>query len=223
MDAIHFFDYDKITDTLMFFTQTVALKFGVNLSKTKNDKRYPFHNEYAYMSNGHKAYSIKRSINCWFLIDDSNNFENNILIRPQDVTLLQLLLTNNVIPWIIGENRIYGMNDENRLILKGKFTKVDFPLSDYKFISFLPIVIEYTDNTSKEGIRLIINNKDNMIDININQFLEFYYYIMNVDMYSAATNLLNYVKMKPYGENMYDMTIQSQSARNNNEFFKNLK
>ena len=228
MEPIHFTDYDKISDTLMYFSQDVILKFNVNLSKVgKNRKRTPFHTEYAYQSSksGYKAYSIKRQFNCFFTIDNVKSFEDNVMIRPQDVVLLQMVLRNQVLPWIMGSSRIYGFDDNERLILKGKFTKVDFPLSEYKYIAFLPIVIDYSDNTSKEGIRIIINRSDNIVDININQFLEFYYYISNVDMYSAACSLMNYVKMGPYGENMTDTTALNYTPGSNgsgNSFFNNL-
>ena len=69
----------------------------------------------------------------------------------------------------------------------------------------LPIIITYEDGTLKEGIRMIINNKNNFIDMDINKFMEFYYYICNTDIYCAATNLLNYVKIGPYGMNQSDI------------------
>lgn len=232
MEAIHFLEYDKISDTLMFFSPNVTLKFVVQLSRVKDNKRFSFHNEYGYNNKGYKAYSIKRNINCFFLIDDAENFDNGIMIRPQDVTLLGMVMQNSILPWIMGDTRVYGISEENKLILRGKYKKVDFPVSDYKFISFLPIVIDYNDNTSKEGIRMIINSSDNVVDINVNQFLEFYYYITTVDMYGAATNLLNYVKTQPYGMNMYDMVnpdnnnrdqVWNQNKKSQNDFFKNLK
>lgn len=235
-DPIYFLQYDKISDTLMYFSKDVLLKFNVNLSYTnqKNKKRIPFHVEYAYNSSkgDYKAYSIKRQISCYFSIEDITNFDNNILIRTQDIVLLRMLLQNNILPWIMGSTRIYGFDEDNNLIIKGKFTKVDFPLSDYKFISFFPIVINYTDNTSKEGIRMIINKSDNVVDIDINKFMEFYYFISDMDMYSVASSMLAYVKMQPYGENLYDMVDSANSTNSKwnsgyqqykgNDFFNNL-
>ena len=225
MEAIHFTDYDKISDILMYFNKDITLKFNVSLSYTnKNNKRIPFHSEYSYSSSkgdGYLAQSVKRQITCYFSIDDSKNFDNNIIIRVQDIIFLRTLLINNVLPWIMGSRRIYGFDDDDKLIIKGTFNQADFPLNDQKFISFIPIVIDYNDNTSKEGIRMIINHRDNIIDMDINKFMEFYYFITDMDMYSVASSMLCYIKSAPYGENTYNMN-NSDSYYKGNDFFKNL-
>ena len=213
-----FMDYDKISDTIMYFTSEVSLKFVVNLSrKNKSGDRTSFHSEYGYMSNytNRKSYSIKRNISCFFSVDDCKDFNNSIIIRPQDVILLKMIMDNNIIPWFIGNTRIYDFDKSGKLILKGKWSPADFPLSDYKFMSFMPIVITYQDGTLKEGIRIIINDKNNFIDIDINKFFEFYYYICNTDMYNAAATLLNYVKCGPYEQNYFDM--QTGTGSNNGD------
>lgn len=206
MGKINFLDYDKITDTLMYFSREISLNFCVNLTrKNQQGNVIHFHSEYNFYNEslGKNSYSIKRNITPSFIINDNKDYRNSILIRPQDVSLLQMVLNSNIIPWVIGPKRIYHMNQDNKLIIKGKWNQVDFPLSDYKYISFAPIIITYQDSTMKEGIRFTINDKTNYVDIDINKFMEFYYYICNTDMYNAAIGLLNYVKTGPYGENLY--------------------
>jgi len=217
MGQLTFLDYDKISDTLMYFSEYITLQFCVSLSRkqSKTNKVLRFHSEYKYRNNddGRDCYSIKRNFNAYFILNDSRDYNNSFVIRTQDIVLLQMVMQNNIIPWFIGNKRIFGLDDKHNIIIKGKYSPVDFPISDYKYISFLPIVCVYEDGATKEGIRLVINDSGNFVDIDVNKFMEFYYYICNTDMYTAAVTLLNYVKMSPYGQNMMD--IDNPSFGNN--------
>lgn len=203
MEITSFLDYDKITDTLMYFDNNITLNFVVQLKRNnKGGVKVPFHSEYVYRVFQDEGLSIKRNFRYYFAINDAKDFNNSIMIQIQDLFLLKIMMENNIIPWYIGSSRIYSMNDDNNLIIKKKFNVESFPLSDYKYLSFSPIVINYTDNTSKEGVRICFNNNDNFVDITINKFLEFYNYIASTDVYNAAIGLVNYVKMQPYGMNI---------------------
>lgn len=205
-----FLNYDKISDTLIYLTNDVVLRFNVNLAKkSKDNKRVPFHSEYAYTTAKYGTpqtiYSIKRNFTYYFTIDDTRDFMNNVLLRAQDVFMLLYLLNHQVLPWFMGNNRIFGFNKQNQLNIIGKYTQVEFPLNDYKYMMFLPIILTYEDGTSKEGVRMIINQQNNAVDIDINKFFEFYYTIKNTDMYNAALSMINYVKTTPYGQNLVSM------------------
>lgn len=228
MGDINFLDYDKISDTLMYFCQEISLKFCVGLSrKDKLGNIVHFHNEYKYENSklNKTSLSIKRNINPYFMIDDSTNFDNSIMIRVSDIILLRMVMEKITIPWFIGVNRIFGFDKEKKLQIKGKWTPADFVLSDYKYISFAPIVIVYENGSTKEGVRMTVNDKSNYVDMDINRFLEFYYYITNTDVYNAAIGLLNYVKQGPYGVNLTDMNNNSYRDTDwgNNEYKSNAK
>ena len=206
---MNFTDYDKITDTLMFFNQQYQLNIVVQLNWiSKSNKINPFHSEYKYKKDGRTCYSIKRDINVSFEIKDRENYEDSVYIKPKDMILFNMMIQDQVITWYRGSTRIYSFDNNNKLRIRKKFTPAEFPLSDYKFIRFIPIVIDYDDNTSKEGVRLIINHDDNYVDLEIGRFMEFVYYITNIDLYNAASSMLNYVKTAPYGTNMIDMEDQ---------------
>ena len=207
--GVSFLDYDKISDTIMYFTKEIYLNFCINLTRKNNNtgRISHFHNEYGYNNDylGKDSRIIKRFIDAYFVINDSNDFKNNIIIRPKDIVMLRLLFNDMVLPWFIGSKRVFKLDNIGKLVLKGKYGVAEFPLSDYKFMSFKPIVIDYEDETTKEGIRICFNSNDNYIDINIDKFLEFYYFIQYTDIYNAAISLMNYIKTQPYGENYYDM------------------
>lgn len=204
--AITFFDYDRISDTLIYFSQDIIFRFNVQLSKKdKYDHRNFFHKEYEYMSkysDTKYAYSIKRDMTFYYSIDDNRNYMNGVMIGINDVYLLDMFIKNNILPWYIGDKSIYGNSpDNNGLIIKGKWRPQQFALSDYKYMTFMPIVLTYDDNKTNFGIRLVINKEDNFVDIDLNKFLAFYQIISKTDMYSVASNMVNYVKTMPYNVN----------------------
>ena len=61
MGDINFLNYEKITDTLMYFSKDICLNFCVKLKrKNKNNEIVSFHSEYKYKHDGNDCYSIKR-------------------------------------------------------------------------------------------------------------------------------------------------------------------
>ncbi len=205
----NFLDYDRITDTLMFFDRYTTLCFMVNLTKknSKNNKYYHYHSEASYYNSylEKQSHSIKRNVDCCFVINDTRDYNNNFIIRPQDIMMLRLLLQNVVIPWYIGNKKVFSFDNNGIMILRGKYNRAEFPISEYSYMNFDPIVLQYDNNQYKEGIRITINQADNYHDIDITKFMEFYYYIMNTDMYNAAIGLMQYIKTKPYNMNSYEV------------------
>ena len=231
-NAIIFLDYDKISDTLIYFSQEITLRFNVQLGrKDKDGKRKFFHRETAYeskYSNVGPVASIKREMNFFFSIDDSRDYLNNIMIGIQDVFLLRILMEKNIIPWFIGNKNIFGLSpDDGKLIITGEWKLQQFTLTDYKYLQFEPIILDYEDGKSGYGIRMTVNHPENFVDIDLNRFMAFYYIISNTDMYSAANSMVCYVKQEPYGINMYNMlgegrTIGNQKVNNGKSFFDKL-
>lgn len=208
-NPISFVDYNKITDRIMFFDKYFTLNFTVNMySKRKEDNRiFPNVAEYSYYNSAQdkNVISIKRNIDCAFVILHSQDKDVFLSIKPKDIYMLVYALDNMVIPWFIGDKRIFSYDNNKNLILKGKWSDVELPLSDFSYLRFAPIVLNYVDGTYKEGIRMFINTDMCYVDYSIDKFFEFYYYIKNTDMYGAAQNMLQFVKTKPYGNNLRNM------------------
>ena len=199
-------DYNRITDIVMFFNQRFSLNFTVNLQKKKNNIMRSIHEEYMYYNqNLGNTISIKRRIDAYFVINDFMEFNNSVIIGARDIYILKYFLDNKIIPWFFDKTRVFYNDNNGNLILKGKFKKEEIPLSEKTFLAFYPVVVNYLDGSTKEGIRMYINREDCFIEYDINKFFEFYYYITNTDIYTVATNLLNYVKMRPYGINLSEI------------------
>lgn len=198
--------YDRITDTLLYLSNTVTVSFNVSFSrKNKSGERvfYEFETEYPSKFIGTQmARSIKRNMNFYFSIDDKEDFGNGIILRPSEIGFINLFFENQVMPWFYGDERIYSEKD-NQLIITGKYSPAIFTKDEYKYIHLEPIVLSYEDGTFSEGIRFFMNNETNFIDLSLDKFYSMVYIFKNTDMYSVAATLSNYVKIGPYGTNIY--------------------
>ena len=209
-----FVDYDKITDTLLFFNNIITLDISTQLSRKdqKTSNVLSFHSEYTYPINNRNNHSIKRYINCFFIINNKKDYTNSVIIRPGELPLLQMIMENSF-HWFMGNKKIFGFNDNNEMIIKGKYSTLDFPLSDYKYIAFEPVIIQFQDSTFKEGIRMYINSSEIFVDMTIDKFMNFYYIVKNLDIYSYCANMLCYVKTPPYNQNMVYLDDNNESGK----------
>jgi hypothetical protein len=206
MSEIDFTDYDKITDTLMNFDNVISLKFSVLLSKNSKTKdRNHIHSEWVYPSkymNTNESRSITRWMNYYFILDIKGDFTGSVILRPQDVEVIKMLIDSKILPWFFDASKRVFQIKENKMFLKGEVAPAIFPQNEYKYIMFTPMVLQYEDNNSKEGIRMYLNNDSTFVDIDIDKFMGFVNIIKCTDMYNAACNLINYAKMPPYGVNV---------------------
>lgn len=207
-EAICFIDYNKIQDNLIYLAKGVSLKFNLVIRRRdKNGQWISNLAEYGYhtQSDDKLQFVIKRNMNFFYSIEFKGNYINNIQIFTKDIEPFKVLIDNSIMPWFVGTNRIFD-KVKDKLVINGKYTKAVFPLSDAKYIIFYPIIIEYEDNKSIEGLRMEINSPDNYVDISLSKFMELVYYIKNVDMYSAACGMLSYMKTPPYLENYTEIS-----------------
>ena len=231
IQPISFIDYNKIQDNLVYFSKVYSLKFNVVLKRRdKNGNWISNFNEYGYKysDSNELQYVIKRNISYYYSIDSKENYENGVMITVRDIEPLKMLIDNQIMPWFIGPNRIFN-KVKNKLVISGKFENAEFPISESKYLIFYPIVLDFEDGKSIEGIRIEINTPENYIDISVSKFMEFIYYIKNVDMYNAACNMITYVKTPPYLQNYNEfgdeLTVSnhySKSRQPVKNFFDNM-
>lgn len=185
---MNFEDYDRVVDTLLYLTDSITLSFITVMSSRVNGVRRFCHSETHATNN-----SIKRSMRFYFSIDDKTAFGEGIVLRPGDVQILTMLVEKKIFPWYFSEESIYKII-EDKLVLIKSVDKVDFIQSEYKFLSFTPIVYQSDDNSYKQGIRMYMNRQEDFIDMDIDKFMSFYGILKNTDMYAAANVALTYAK-----------------------------
>ena len=210
---IRFYDLDRISDTLLFFSPDITLRFNVKLSrKSVSGDRIFFSREYGYPSNYpgvQNGYTLRRDMVFYYTINDRNDYRNNVIIKINDVVVLRVIL-NSVMNWFVGKHRIFGESPDKKLIIKGKWSEIEVPLNDYQYLKFLPIVITYEDQKRIEGLRMQINHPNNFVDMTITKFMEFYYIICNTDMYACAIALTNYAKIREDTEPQFVENARSE-------------
>lgn len=234
-----FTDYNRITDILMYFTEVLTLNFTVSLSrKNKYGERQFFQYETEYgsdTSTGGNLRSIKRNMNFYFTIDNREVFASGMMLRPQDVEILLMLIEKKILPWFFGGPNEYAFQIKDNKLLLREFEEVYYTQSDSKYLKFEPIVYSFEDGTFTQGVQMTLASGD-VAPMNIDKFMGFYH-LLKTDMYSAACNMVAYVKMPPYGVNEYKVgglgtgkppkdTVWSQSNYNGkgtNSFLQNAK
>lgn len=215
---MQFSEYDRISDTLMFFNTDVTLEFVVTLSsRDKNGNRLFFHTECDYDSNKYigvdKGHSIKRRMTFYFAINDRKAFDRSFVIRPEDAMMLTMLIESQILPWYFDPKRKIFSVIEEQMKITGKYQDIMFAKNEYSYLRFVPCVYSFNDNTYKEGIRMYVSSDSAYVDMEIDKFLGLYYFISKTDMYGAACSLVTYTKVAPYGINTFNSSGLGGSGR----------
>lgn len=240
--------YDRISDTLMRFTNRITLEFVASLSyKRKDGSRSFFHSEWEKTSKyigTSKSRTIRRNINYYFCINEKDNLGGGLILRPQDVAIILQVFEQQVFPWFQGSTRLFQIKDD-KLVIIGKYSPAVYAQSTYNYISFTPLVYEYESGQFKEGVHVCLNRVDNCWDMTIDELYGFYYILKNTSMYNLAAEMANYVKTPPYGVNLGEIkglgsggaefgdgmqfthqvikdTKQNQGGKGTNDFLNNL-
>lgn len=199
---MNFFDYDRISDQLLYLNKDLILSFvSILSSKDLNGNRKFFEYEAQYSSNYYgrdNNYSIKRRLRYYFVLEFVNEFGSGMLFKHEDIYPLIHLIESKILPWYDESNHLYQLID-NKLAIVGNFTPVQFVQDENRSIIFSPVVIDY-DNQYGPGIEMRICGNSTIVELP--KFFAFYSIIKNTDMYNAACNMINFAKIPPHGENI---------------------
>ena len=222
MNAIHFTDYEKISDVLMFLAKDISLCFNVSLAyrKSQDGTRVHYHKEYSYNSkyiDKGNVVSIKRNFNYYLSIDIRDDFNNSVMITAANMIALRMKL-KIVYNWLTS---LFKYQDD-KLIISGTWNENILYLNSTSSLKFEPTICMYSDNTYKAGVRIYINNESLFFDLDIDRFMELYYIIDNIDMYQNAIILLNYIAPKEYGTNLSYLNGDPESNNINYKKTKNV-
>ena len=199
-----FTSYDRISDFLLYFTPEVSLKFVVVLSRnTKTGERRFFHYEVEKQPNtrnGIVTRNINRNMNFFFTIDNKNDFTSTFVIRPQDAEMLVKVIEEKVLPWYYSESPLYAFQYKNDELLLTEYTPVIYTQSDIKYLKFTPSILTEKD-LFVHAIKINVNGLFEF-DIELEKLMGLVYFL-KADMYSAACAMVNYVKIEPYGVEVF--------------------
>ena len=202
----NFLFYDRITDTIMYLSDSIMLEFIVVLGyKKKDNTKAFFHSEWEKISS-YRLEDVSRTIRrrpkrFYYSLTVRDSFDASIALKPEDVYILNKTIDDKVLPWFFGNTRIFDII-EDKLIIKGEYKPYIYPQSEYKYLTIVPVVLDMGNGQYKEGVRMYLSSKNIFCDITIDTFLGFIFILKNTDMYNLCSSMMNYVKMAPYGINM---------------------
>lgn len=206
-------DYDKIIDDIVYLGSKLYLRMTVVLSN-KYDKdgqfcRESFHKEYRYASKYSKSklVTIKRSSFEYYLSLDKTDTKASIWIRPQDIIILRMKLSE-VSSWFTDDT--FAIKNGSLIVYKRKPSILIKKLMFDKYLQFDPVVIIW-ENTGEQvqGVRITLGDQNEFVDVSMNKFYALLYIIQSINMYESAQLLLNYIGRPENGTNLVDFEENS--------------
>lgn len=206
------YEYDKITDDLMFLGNGGMIQMVVQLSnKDKNGVRTSFHHEYAYSKNGERLNSIKRTYR-FFLSIIKPYDKASVMVTVNDIFLFREKI-KKACEWF-SDGTFVVKNHELRLINASKKIAIVSGLAENKWVTFNPVIIIKEDETQIMGIRLNLYDTS-FIDINIDNFYGMRYLFETVDMFGLASSMVSYLGRPEFGTNMTSFRVEDMEPMQN--------
>lgn len=211
------FDYNKITDELMQICPGTSIQMNLLLYKKemKGDKK-SFHTEYVVENNYQYGVIMKRKYNFYLSI---NNFQTRayVMITPNDIILIRMKL-NLIQRWF--ENSTFKRVNNEVLTIPRKKDPINIELyNEHKWLQFEPVIIEKEEGTKiiqKEGVTMNMYNQV-LVNLDSDRFFGMKYLFDTIDMFTLASNMMNYIGRPEFGTNMNRPFDNGQ----NNGFFSN--
>lgn len=230
MNQHDFARYERITDTIMWFSADWCLRFNVSLAnKDRKGRRQFFYKEWSYDSkyaDTGDVVSIKRNIRCFLSIDNirQNNGQGGVMVERGDLPLLRLkvgeaaqwLSNNEVFKWV-------GKDEAKKLQIMSDVS-CSMNLGDRSAIQFEPVVLVYESSAQEAGVRMSVGDTRNFVDMRSTTIMEFFEFLRTFDMYTAACAVIASIPMSKEdaetlrgsvsnigGERSYGATSQNRS------------
>lgn len=201
VQGMTYLDYDKISDDLCWLGNSVVVRMNVKLSRKKDNKRFHFHKEFGYQTqllDNPQLYTIRRSFDYYISIDHLQSKES-VMITIRDILLLRMKVAE-VYNWF--SDGTFAIKNKKLIILDRKQCIVDGLLCKKQML-FEPIILEDEDGTQQPGVRLTIGSPDVYSDFSSSVLGGFIYLINQIDMFTAAQNMINYLGHPEFGTNLY--------------------
>lgn len=204
-----YIDYEKISDDVLSMGSKLILRMNVSLArKSVNGERQLFHREYRYESSKYsgdveKLITIRRSFDYYMTLEKTDNKDQGIMIRVQDIILLRNLV-DKTLDWFDMANQVFGLKGNKLIVYKRPDPLVITGLAGNKWIKFEPVVIEYDTGDTLPGCRITLSDANVYCDVNLDKMFGLSYSLHTVNMYMSAQNLVTYFGKPDFGTNLYE-------------------
>lgn len=213
-------EYEKLTDTLIFFGEGVTLDFVVELAYKYQGQRRYYYSEYRYVSHRYDedvgVVGIKRTPIYYLQLVQKNNPFFLRINRAMQSALQQIM--EEADKWYSPKSKVFQYKEDKLTVVGEHLLRMPFP--DGFGIGFAPVVL-YNNKLFDKGCRLYLNDSNNFVDISVDKFKEFLNIIQKLEMYTAYLGVLNQVRLTR--SEMKDHRFIDRSNDNDQAFSKNSK
>ena len=198
-------NYDKLSDNIVYLGSKLSLRLNVYLStKSDNGRSRFFHTEYKYeYKYGGTLYSMRRCFD-YFLSLTKYDEDVSIMIRVQDMIIMREKL-EEVAKWF-SSNNVYAIKDRKLIIKTKQKPIVVAGLAGAKYLQFDPVVLTWESNEEQSpGLRITLSDPAVFADITVDKFYALLYIFQTINLYEAASLLVNYFGRPELGTNQYEL------------------
>lgn len=196
------------------------LKMNVGLYHSTQERgKVNYHSEFSYLdSNMNKMMnSVKRNFDYYLSIENFSSTETAekefIRIGIMEMPLLINGL-NMAAQWFLSQefNGLFYQTKDTLRIMGNAYDPVvieSLPMG--KVLRLEPVVVMGYENNQFPGIRLFINSQGNYVDMLVNKFMGFKYFMETTNIFLLAQVMLNYLQRPDFGTNSFMITNKSEA------------
>lgn len=212
-----FGQYYKMQDVLMILGTSenlVSISINLNLYTSRKNPRF-FYNEIQYFSEATQTEvrKIKREYDAYLQLENIKpigTYREFIVIRGRDLEYFKIHIVPKFRQIIDKQDIVYRVRPDGLMVVDERIKPFQVKIGQ-KSIMFRPGVQVIDDETQKPTIEMYPNsNKDNQVNLDFDQVYGLMYFINTFDLYSYASNMLNFIGRPSPGTNLYNMTSQQE-------------
>lgn len=209
-------DYDTLQDRIINTYSGLDVRVTTKLyhpsTQSEENMRF-FYNEFLRQSarisptvSKSNSVLIRRDVDVFLTVaikDYSTGVRASINIRPRSMN--ELIYVTQTVTGALMDPSTYTTNKDGALrIAKSKKKLYSIDIGFGQSISFQLIIRLDANENYLKGVRIYINNNDTYLDCSYDDFMAFSYFIVRMDLYSAAQSMLNQINI-PLGTNRITM------------------
>lgn len=208
---------DKITRVLVQPSKDLILKLHCKTTKVVNGVKHDFNNIFEYGDNTYLKMDHLTFLTLEIVNEHEWDKSKNLVITSKNIHQVQQALKMMIHTLKNGD--IYkAKKKDNQSTMYELFiytedvkanTMVVKLLGDNSRLGLQPCIFYEEDESTHEGVRLMINKQVNSVDIKIEQLEALYYNLIKVDLFMYGQMLVNY-----YMANIKDKNVQVKSTNN---------
>lgn len=192
-------DVKKITRTILNVQRNLVLKLHVKLISEENGEKHSFHNEYEYQG----ATYIRIDSMPFMTLDiiDKESVwskDKSIMITPNNIVHIVRAM-ERLLDAIYGDE-IFAVNAKDQVVIykdkADEYTQRLFNIGMNQRLLIRPAKIYDHNEVEMEGVILIINTPDNVVELSIDAFESLVYNLKKIDMFTYSQLLLNYFMLQ---------------------------